>query len=68
MGQGPVRRAGHARQAPNLSEAVNGLLAEFAAAREAEARAAGARIAASIAASNAVIEAHGALGDEHPTR
>jgi hypothetical protein len=38
---------------------VNGLLAEFVAAREAEARAADARIAASIAASNAFIEKHG---------
>lgn len=55
------------RFTPNLSETVNGLLAAFVAAHEAEARAADARIAASIAASNAFIEAHGAFGEEHST-
>jgi antitoxin CcdA len=52
------------RHTPNLSETVNGLLAEFVAAREAEARAKDARIAASIAASNAFIEAYGDFAEE----
>jgi post-segregation antitoxin (ccd killing protein) len=55
------------RLTPNLSETVNGLLAAFVAEREREAQAQDARIAASIAASNAFIEKYGAFGEEHST-
>lgn len=53
------------RLTPNLSETVNGLLAQFVAAQEAEAAAKDARIAASIAASNAFIEKYGDFGEEY---
>jgi antitoxin CcdA len=52
---------------PNLSETVNTLLARYVAEREAEAAAADTRLAASVAASNAFIESHGAFGEEHRT-